>query len=136
MALCTSPLCRGLPPTTIDLDQALADIAVLIEVANANDALYYGLHVRGLVVRPNMTFDLDTIMAAAIKGGYTMAYGDRTYLDAASRYEAHFEASPGSAAEIDPLFERACTAEFGATFPNLVDIAMMFAEWAVRDGTR
>jgi hypothetical protein len=134
MALCTSPLSGGRAPTTIDVDQLVADVAYLIEVANVNDALHYGLYAGELVVRPNMTLDFNAVLTEAMRGGYLRAHGDRSYTAAASRYEAYFESPAESVLKLEPAFEAACIAEFGASFRSLGDIALMFATRAARDG--
>ncbi|HUB47659.1 MAG TPA: hypothetical protein VMB73_21995 [Acetobacteraceae bacterium] len=135
MAVCTSPLSGGLVPAAIDLDQLLADIAALIEVANVSDALHYRLYEGRLVVQPNMTFDFSRVLADVGRGGYFKAHGYRSYLAAASRYEDYFESAGETAPELTPAFEAACVAEFGASLSKLAEIAFMLAGWAAREGT-
>ena len=59
MAVCIAPAAGGRRPGRADLDRLNADLAIMIECANQDDAIHWGLTEIPPVVNPNGSLSFD-----------------------------------------------------------------------------
>lgn len=133
MAVCAAPVAGGFACSSIDLDALCADIAVLIEMANVKDALYYRVAEGALVVNPNMTLGVEATLSLAFRGGYLEARGSKSFVGAANAYADRFSGEQTrDAPTLDSEFTAAWSAEFGSSLENIAKVIGAVAELAVQ----
>lgn len=114
MAICIAPATGGRKPTDADLDRLHADLAIMIECANQDDAIHWGLTAVPPVVNENGSFTFDDTFRKGEQTPYINAHGERAFRSAARSYARNFEPR-GTPAELqaDPAFLAAIIDEYG-----------------------
>lgn len=114
MAICIAPVSGGRRPTNADLDQLHADLAIMIECANQDDAIHWGLAAIPPLVNANGSFTFDDTFRQSEQAPYVNAHGERAFRIAARSYAKNFEPR-GTPVELqaDPAFLAAIIDEYG-----------------------
>lgn len=114
MAISTCPETGGRLITHADFDALLADLALLIECANQDDAIHWNLAKASPVVMPNGALVFDQSFLETQQRPYMDAHGERAFRASAKAYAGLF-AQRGEAGplDLDPRFLEAFEDEYG-----------------------
>jgi hypothetical protein len=136
MGVCACPEQGGRPVAQADFDSLLADIAILIECANQNDAIHWKLAADMPVVNPNGSLSFDTRFLETQQRPYVDAHGEQAFRGAARSYEKMF-ARPGEPHELDldQRFFSAVEAEYGIGLRALARFTIDCSNEAASKGT-
>ncbi|WP_426169702.1 hypothetical protein [Sandarakinorhabdus sp. DWP1-3-1] len=135
MAVCIAPVRGGRVPSDADLDQLYADLAIMVECANQDDAIHWGLAVTPPFVNDNGSLSFDETFRRAEQTPYINAHGERAFRSAARAYPRHFEVSTTPAElQADPDFLAAILDEYGLDLLAFARFAMDLANEAAAAG--
>lgn len=136
MAVCIAPAAGGRSPGRADLDRLYADLAIMIECANQDDAIHWGLTEIPPVVNPNGSLSFDDTFRELEQTPYVNAHGERAFRGAAQSYAREFD-PPGTPQELqsDSRFLAAILDEYGIDLLGLARFTADLANEAARAGT-
>jgi len=135
MAICIAPVSGGRVPGDADLDQLYADLAIMVECANQDDAIHWGLAVTPPFVNDNGSLSFDETFRQAEQTPYINAHGERAFRRAARAYPRHFEVSATPAKlQAEPDFLAAILDEYGLDLLAFARFAMDLANDAAASG--
>jgi hypothetical protein len=123
------------PLSRVDHSQLLANVELLITVANHRDAIAYGFLEPSVQINPRGDIEVDQRFYENVMRRYFSHRSDRLTDSAARSYDTYFTsgntpASVPSETEVEK-FDEAFQAEFGFTVSQLVRVSELWARFAV-----
>ena len=136
MAVCECPEERGRELSRWELDELIAKVSLLFQVAAESDAIHDDLVTPRIKLHPNGEYNMERSFLDAVVKPFLSAYERGGFKDSADRYsELYKMAPPGARTRLDEVYSpgliSAFRAEFGLTiddavggFAELLDLAV------------
>lgn len=118
----------------------LAEIVVMLEIANHRDAVAAGITPPNIVVHPNGSIEIDETFVFEVFAPYLTSQVDDSIDHAAESYDDLFpkKKAVGKDSDVEAgdieRFRIAFRAEFGYEFDALLDVVEIFDQFAIKSG--